>query len=399
MIDFSLTGQQVLLQKTARDFAQKEIRPIAEEIERGGHGDTRPWDACREMFRKAARMGFMALLIPEEYGGGGGTCVDSAILHEELGAADVGIAADLFNLTIGLPQVIVRYGTLEQRQNWLAHLASAEEYPLALAATENDVAGAETFCPHPDARLGLKTSARREGNEYVIDGAKSSFVSNSGVAGSYFLACRTDPGRPASEGASLFYVPAETPGLSVGKRTAMLGMRTSQQAEVYLDNTRLPLGNLIGREGEAAAVLAGSTGYLTVGLAACYVGLARTAFEYARDFAKLRRSWGEPIKHHQAVALNLAEMHIGVEAARLMVWHAAWAIDAGDALAGAVKAPAAKTFAVDTAIKTAENAVRILGGCGLSREYPVEKYLRDAWMGYHCDSSREVLHLRIAELL
>lgn len=399
MIELSLTEEQVLLQSTARDFAQNEIKPIVEQIESMGHERTGAWDLCLGMLKKATKLGFTTMLIPEEYGGAGRDCRDIVVVLEEIGTVDVGIAADYFNTAMTYPRVLIEGGTPQQCEKWLTQFCNSEVFVWAGAQNEADVAGSELFCFFPDPRLGLKTYARLEGDEYVINGSKSAFITNAGVANAYIILCRTDLTKPQRESLSMFYVPAGTPGLSIGKRTEMIGSSTTQHAEVFLDNVRVPRESLIGGEGQALDIFSRASDYMVVGLAACYVGLARAAYDYALDYAKQRMSWGMPLIKHQAVGLKLAEMRIQVDAARLMVWDAAYAVDSRAKGAGAIKAPAAKTFAVDAAIKNAENAVKILGGYGLCKEYRAEKYLRDAWMGYSCDFTGDILRLGMVDSL
>lgn len=395
MIDFTLTEEQQLLQKTARDFAEKEIRPVAEKIEQMGELSTEEtWALVEGIFKKAVEIGFTTLYIPERYGGGGRGPIDGAIISEELAAADIGIANAL-GAVMGYPMFIVAAGTEEQRQRWLPEMCSGEVHVMAGAQSEPNVAGSELFCPYPDPKLGLKTVARRDGDEYVISGAKSAFITNAGVAKSYFLVCRTDLTRPPAESMSLFYVPADLPGFSVGKRTHMLGMKTGFHAELFLDDVRVPKECLLGREGEALSILSQVLGQ---GLGIQFVGLARAAYQYALEYAKQRTSWGQPLIKHQAVALKLADMEIEIQAARLLSWDAACAAQRLDPAAG-IKGIASKTYAVDIAIKTAENAVKILGAYGVTKEYKTAKYMCDALMGYACDFTGDLLRLRIADSL
>jgi alkylation response protein AidB-like acyl-CoA dehydrogenase len=223
-------------------------------------------------------------------------------------------------------------------------------------------------------------------------------VTNAGIADAYFIIARTDLDKPLGESMSIFYVPANTPGLKFGKRTEMIGWKPSHHASIHLDNVRVPAENLLGQEGEAAKLLM-LLPEVAIGLAASYVGLARAAYEYALDYAKKRVSWGRPIIQHQAVALKLADMMINTQAARLTVWDAAYTADTNPQLAAMVKAPAAKTFAVDVAIKNAQAALEILGGYGVTKESQAGKFLADASIGYSCDFTREVLRLGLVNCL
>ena len=396
MIDLSLTEEQLMLQQTARDFAEKEIEPLVEQLEKLDHAKQSPWEICKPMVTKGTSLGFTKMLIPEEYGGLGQECRDMVILLEELGAADVAIAADYFNLTMTMPLAFIHGCEEAQRVRYLEDFCNAEVTVLAGAQSEPNVAGSEMFCPIPDPGLGMKTSAeRQEDGGYVLNGTKSAFVTNAGAADAYFILARTDLTRPQFESVSFFYIPADTPGLSIGKQTELMGYKSSCHAEVVLEDVYVSKEQLIGEENGGLKLLAGIP-HMVVGLSACYVGLARAAYEYALAYSKQRVSWGQPIANHQAVALKLADMLVDTQAARLMVWDAAYAVDTGSHLGGMVKAPAAKTFAVDTAIKNAQKAVEILGGYGVATEYKTTKFLSDAIVGYACDFTRDILRLGIA---
>jgi len=398
MIDLALSDEQQLLRETARKFAREEIRPTAERITRSEALRKEPWSACRELFRKGVELGFTRMLLPEAYGGMGRKLIDAVIAFEELGAGDLSIAGDYFSLTATVPLAIAAFASEAQKRSWLPELCSGEPLLLAGALSEPNVAGSELFCPTPDPRLGIRTHARREGDHYVINGQKSAFVTNAGVADRYFLLCRTSLDEPQGRAISVFYLPANTAGLRPGKRTEMIGWQASHHAELFLDGVVAPESSRIGPEGQGLMLMA-SLAQMPVALAACFVGLARSAYETALDYARQRRSWGAPIAQHQAVALRLADMYADVHAARLIVWDAALGLDAGAPEAGAIKAPLAKTAAVDAAIRNAQRCVEIMGGYGITTEYPAGRFLQDAWIGYSCDFTRDMLRLGMAAAL
>lgn len=398
MIDFSLTQEQLLLQKKARDFAESEIKPIAKMIDESNDPNIVPWDFCQGVFRKGADLGFTSLLLPQEYGGMGGKCIDLVLVQEELGVADTSIACSYFNLTASMSLFVTRAGTESQRKRILSYVNSSEPHLFSVAESEPNVASSDLFCPSPDPNIGMKTFAQRDGDTYVLNGNKSGLITNAGIADAYFIMARTSLDKPMRESMSMFYVSADTPGLKFGKRTEMIGWKPSHHTEIYLDNVRVPVDNLIGQEGQAGALLM-LLPEVSIGLAASHVGLARAAYEYALNYAKQRVSWGCPIIEHQAVALKLADMMVNTQAARLMVWDAAHAADTDPQLAATIKAPAAKTFAVDVAIKNAQTAVEILGGAGITKEYQTGKFLNDAWIGYSCDFTREILRLGLVNFI
>jgi len=398
MIDLSLSPEQRMLQQTFRDFARNVVAPAAERIDAATEPGLFPFDQCRELLRKGAEEGYLALVVPEEQGGLGGSCVDLALLCEELGAVDVAIGANLFNLTATMHLMVARFGSDEQRERILAPMRDRRPRVLSGALSEPNVAGSDLFAPAPGEGVGIRTRAARDGDSYVLHGAKSAFVTNGGIADGYFVLARTNPDAPPAAGMSMFYVPADSPGLSCGRPTELIGWKSGHHAELFLDGVRVHESNRIGAEGQAGMLL-GSVAEMPVGLAACYVGLARAAYEYARDYARQRVSWGRPIIEHQAVALKLADMYVDAQAARLMVWDAAHACSADPMAAGTVKAPAAKTFAVDMAIRNARRCVEILGGYGVTREYRAGKLLNDAMVGYACDFTRDLLRLGMVRFI
>lgn len=398
MIDFSLTQEQQMLQSLARDFAQNEISPIVQIIEESDNPEIEPWDFCKHLFHKGTELGFTSLMLSKELGGGGGKCIDMALVLEEIGAVDVSIACSYFNLTAAMSLFVSRVATQEQQKRILSFIDSGKPHLFSAAESEANVATSDLFCPFPDSNIGMKTFAAREGNAYILNGTKSPLVTNAGIADAYFIIARTAIDKPLHESLSMFYVPTDTPGIKFGKKTQMIGWKASHHAEICLDNVLVPVENLIGQESEAAKLLM-LLPEVAIGLAASYVGLARAAYEYALNYAKQRVSWGRPIIEHQAVALKLADMMINTQAARLVVWDAAHTAETSPQLAATVKAPAAKTFAVDVAIKNAQTAVEILGGYGVTKECLAGKFLADATIGYSCDFTREVLRLGMMNFL
>lgn len=399
MIELNLTDEQSLLQSTARDFARAEITPVVKSLaqQRAAGGSVEPWPRCRGMFEKGWELGFTRLLLPESVGGGGGRMIDAVLLLEELGAADVAIAADLFALNMTVPLIFVHGATANQQRAFLP-LICARPTVLAGALSEPNVAGSELFTQDPDPKHGIKTLARRVADHWVIRGTKSAFVTNSGIADHYFILARTSTDRPLWESISIFFVAADTPGLKPGVRTRMAGWHTGHHADLQIDDISVPADHLIGGEGMGARIM-GSLPQMAIGLAAVYVGLARTAYEYALDYAKSRLSMGVPIIQHQSVALKLAQMYADWHAARLTLWDAALDCDAAPLRAATLKAPLAKTIAVDAAIRNAERALQILGAYGISDEYPTAGWLNDAWIGYSCDFTREMLRLAMVPFL
>lgn len=377
------TAEALLLRDTARAFARDHLTAVRD-----------PAQALRA-FAAASKLGFTSILIPTQAGGPGGSCADLVPVLEELAVVNVAFAANLVNLPAAMAALIARYGTAEQRA------AVCRDAPplLAGALNEADVAGSDLFCPTVDPRVGIRTTAVRDADGgFVLNGTKSGFVTNGGVAEAYLVLARTDREAPPALGMSMFYVPAGTTGLSFGPRTELTGWHSAHHAEVRLDDVRLPAGALVGAEHQAGRQLAGVP-EMAVGLAACFVGLARAAYERAVGYARQRISWGRPLIEHAPVALKLADMYVDLRAARLVVMDAARSVrdDPQDAMT--YGAAAAKTYAVDVAIANAQRAVEIFGGSGVAAGSPVAGLIADAWIGYSCDFSRDLLRLGIAATL
>lgn len=404
MIGFTPSPEQRMLRDTAARFAADHIAPLVERAKREG-APADPWEWVRPAFQAGAELGLTRIFLPVEQGGMGGACIDACIAFEELGAVDVGVASDYFSLTACMPLLAMRAGG-SAAAKFVADFAAAPAMVLAGAQSEPNVAGSELLMAGDDAAHGPKLSARRVGGSggdgaeagWVLRGSKSAFVTNAGAAEHFFIIARTAPDRPVMHGLSIFVVPAATPGLRVGKKTRLIGWPLTTHAELHFDDVALPAEALLGQEGGAAMAF-GLVPEMPVCLAACFVGLARAAFHHARDYAEQRRSTGQPIARHQAVALKLAEMAINVETARLHVWSAADACATDPMAAAMLKAPMAKATAVDMAIRNAELAVQVLGGYGVTTEYDAGRYLADAWIGWSCDFTRDVLHLGIAQAL
>jgi alkylation response protein AidB-like acyl-CoA dehydrogenase len=351
-ISFTLTLEQRELQALAREFAANELRPIAAE-----------WDAKGAyppgLLARAAALGLTSYRIPREYGGGGVDAVTGAIVAEELSFGCAGLAAPI-GATMFPVRPLVRFGTEEQRQRHLPRLASEEGYLAAIAFTE----------PHAGSDLNaLRTTARHDGDAWVLSGEKC-YVTNGGIAQLTVVFARSEAG------ISAFLVERDDPGVQAGRKEDTLGLRASHTGSLVLEDARIPADRLLGREGEGFALAIDFFEHSRPQVAAAAVGLARAAFEYATGYAREREAFGKPLITKQGVSFKLAEMAIEIEAARLLTWRACAALDAGED--AVVLGSYAKAFAADAAMRTATDAVQILGGAGVMRDHPVEKWLRDA---------------------
>ncbi len=353
-IGFEPTAEQRALRELAHDFAERELRPVARE-----------WDEREEsppeLLAKAAALGLTSHAIPEEFGGGGVAAVSSALVAEELSWGCAGLAAPL-GATLFPVRPLLRSGTDELKRRWLPRLASEDGCLAAIAFTEPG-AGSDV--------AGIAATARREGDEYVLDGEKC-YVTNGGIAELTIVFAKTDGAITA------FLVEAGDAGVRAGRKERKLGLRASYTGSIHLEGARIPADRLLGEPGEGFALALDFFLHSRPQVAASAVGIARAALEHATAYANERRAFGKPLIAKQGVSFKLADMAMQVEAARLLVWRAAAALDAGDLDAAGLLGSYAKAFAADAAMSVTTDSVQVLGGAGIMRDHPVEKWLRDA---------------------
>jgi len=351
-ISFRLTDEQRELQRLAHEFAERELRPIAAE-----------WDE-REAYppgllAKAAQVGLTSYAIPSEYGGGGADAVTCALISEELSWGCAGLASTI-QATMFPARPLLRFGTEAQRAQYLALLAREEGTLAAIAFTE----------AHAGSDLAaIRAEARRDGSHYVLSGEKV-YVTNGGIADVTVVFAKLD-GEIAA-----FLVERGDSGVSAGREERKLGLRASYTGSLVLDGARIPADRLIGEEAQGFEIALDFFRASRPQVAAGAVGVARAAFEHATKYAREREAFGRSILGRQGVGFKLADMAMQIEAARLLVWRACAALDAGEdaGLLGSY----AKAFAADTAMDATTNAVQVLGGAGIMRDHPVEKWMRDA---------------------
>lgn len=320
----------------------------------------------QDVFKQAWELGLVNSHVPEEYGGLGLGAVDGVIIAEELAYGCTGMMTAMEANGLAAAPVIIA-GTEEQKKEYLGRLTS-EPIQAAYGVTEPG-AGSDV--------AGLRTTAVKKGDEYVINGSKM-WITNAGLANWFFVLARTNPDPKASTGAAFtgFIVDADTPGITVGRKEINMGQRCSDTRGVTFEDVVVPAKNVLGEEGIGFKVAMGAFDHTRPPVAAGAVGLARRAMDEAIAYSMERRTMGRPIAAHQAVAFKVAEMAIGIEAARMLVYKSAWLADNG--IKNTHVASMAKAMAADHANKVAAEAVQIFGGAGFNTEYPVEKLYRDA---------------------
>jgi acyl-CoA dehydrogenase len=372
-IGFELSAEQRELRDLAHEFAERELRPISRE-----------WDEKEEaapgLLAKAAAVGLTSYAIPAEYGGGGVSAVTASLIGEELAWGCAGLAAP-FGATMFPVRPLLRAGTEEQKQRWLPRLASPEGCLAAIAFTEPG-AGSDV--------AGIGATARREGDEYVLNGEKC-YVTNGGIAELTIVFAKLDGAITA------FLLESGDPGVSAGRKELKLGLRASHTGSIALDEARIPADRLLGEEGEGFAIAMDFFQHSRPQVGANALGIARAAFEYATDYANERRAFGKPLIAKQGVSFKLADMAMQVEASRLLIWRAAAALDAGEdaGLLGSY----AKAMAADVAMAVTTDAVQILGGAGIMRDHPVEKWMRDAKVMQIVEGTSEIQRHVIVQYL
>jgi alkylation response protein AidB-like acyl-CoA dehydrogenase len=373
-----MSGATGEVRRLAAEFARSEIASHARE-----------WDERsyfpREVFRKLGELGFLGVLVPEQYGGAGLTYRDYVAIVEELAAVEGGIALSVAAHNSLCTNHIFLFGSEGQKKQWLPRLASGEVLG-AWGLTEPE-AGSDAG--------GTKTVATRTPDGWVLRGSKT-FTTHASVGGVAVTMARTSPGTD-HHGISAFIVPLDAPGVAVGKKEDKLGMRLSDTASLILDDCRLPADALLGKEGEgfiqAMEVLDGGR----ISIAALGVGIAQGALDAAVAYAKERRQFNRPIAAFQAIKLKVADMATAVAAARLLTERAADAKDAGETVT--LLASQAKLFASETAVRVCEEAVQIHGGYGYIKDYPVEKFWRDSKLCTIGEGTSEIQRLVIAREL
>ncbi|WP_018085828.1 acyl-CoA dehydrogenase [Desulfurispora thermophila] len=374
-----LTEEQIMMRDMVRKLAQNELAPRAAHYDKTHEF---PW----ENIRKMSELGLMGVPIPEEWGGAGCDFLSYIITIEEISRACASTGVILAVHTSVGTMPILLFGTEEQKKKYLPKLASGQ-WIGAFALTESN-AGSDPS--------NLSTSARLEGDHYIVNGNKI-FITNGGVADVYVTFVRTEAGSKGYKGISCLLVDKDTPGFTVGKREEKMGLNASQTTELIFDNARVPKENLLGVEGEGFKVAMALLDSGRIGIAAQGLGIAQGAFDVALAYAKERVMFGKPIIEHQAVGFMLADMATQIDAARMLVYRAARMKDMG--LPFTKEASMAKMYATDTAMMVTTNAVQILGGYGYCREYPVERMMRDAKITQIYEGTNQIQRMVIAKQL
>ena len=378
LLDFTLTNEKKLFQKTVREFCEKEIKPIASKIDKEEYFP-------KDLYKKMGKIGLMGMTVPQKYGGAGIDRISYMIALEEISrvCGSTGITVEAHN-SLGLGHIYEK-GTEKQRKKYLPTLTTGKAIA-AWALTEPN-AGSDASA--------TQTTAVLDGNEWVINGTKQ-FITSGDIAEVTTVMAMTDKSQGA-KGISAFIVEKDTPGFKVGQLEDKLGLRGSHTAELVFDNCKIPKENLLGELGKG---FVGAMNILDRGrtaIGAMSVGIARGAFEDALEYAKQRQQFGKPIGKNQAIQWMLADMATEIDAARLLVYRAAYLEDQN--VRFTKEASMAKLFASEIAMRTTVKAIQIYGGNGYMRKYPLERYYRDIKLCTIGEGTSEVQRMVIARQL
>lgn len=379
-VSLELTEEQKQFQELAHEFAENEMRPAAPRYD---EAEEFPWD----VIEKGHKLGLMSYAFPEEYGGAGATsALTATLVSEELAWGCAGIATAMGGTGLCATPIMVA-GTHVQKKKYLSLLADTRKLHLgAYAITEPD-AGSDV--------ASMKTSYKKVDGGYLLNGTKH-FITNGGLADVYTTFATLDP-KMGVDGISAFIVEKDFPGVKGGKKERKMGIRASHTAQVHFENVFVPEENRLGEEGEGFLTAMRTFEHTRPEVAALAVGVARAAFEFSLDYSMQREQFGRPISKFQAIGFMLADMATAIDAARLLTWRAAWMLDQGRPVNK--EASMAKVFAADTAMKVTTDALQILGGVGYTRDYPVEKWMRDAKIMQIYEGTSQIQRLVISRML
>jgi acyl-CoA dehydrogenase len=374
VVDFTLTDEQKDMREMAHDFAEKEIRPVAWEYDKEG---TWPQD----IIDKAWEVGLMNTHLPEEYGGPGLDYLTGCVIEEEIGWGCSGIGTSMTCNGLATAPIMIG-GSDEIKKKYLGMLT--EEPKLASFCLTEPDAGSDVS--------GMRTTAVKKGNQWVINGTKC-FITNGGHASYYTVYAKTDK-EAGHRGISAFVVDRDLDGVTVDKKEDKLGQRASNTATISFNDVVIPEENLLAEENKGFKLAMMTLDRTRPGVAAMAVGIARAAFEFARDYSKERVQFGVPIAMHQAIQFMIADMATEIEASRLLTWQGAALLDQGKR--NTLASSHAKRFAADSAMKVTTDAVQVYGGYGFIKEYPVEKLMRDAKIMQLYEGTSQIQRLVIA---
>ncbi len=392
MLEFDLTEEQRALQRLARDFAQREIQPIAMDIDQMDVRESFPWDVVR----KGSELGFRTMALPQEWGGVGADYLTQMVMIDELAYADMS-CSKIFSQCWKVSRHLFLAGTEDQKKRYIPRFVEDHEFVLGQAITEPDSGSDNSGYYDPPPGQGLMLRAERKGDHYVLNGVKH-MIANGPVAKMFIITARTDPNASQSDGVSRFIVPKDTPGFRIGNIHDKVGFRAYPNAELIFEDVKVPVEDLLGgKEGRESAETYMRTAS-NIELSAHTLAVARAAFDAAVNFANKRVQGGKVIIKHQAVQKALADLYAPLQAGRALLWRTAWTSSYKEP--DTLLANACKVFCAEAALKITIGAMEMLGGAGVMRDLPMQKYVRDALvMLHHAGGTQSVASLKIGKAL
>jgi len=373
----SLSDDEVLFRENVRQFAEDKVRPLAKEMDEKGVFD-------KSLIEQFFQLGLMGIEVPEQYGGAGGKFFEAILAVEELSRADAsaGVVVDVQNTLVN--NALLRWASPEQKKKYLQRMAADTVGAYALSEAGS---GSDAFA--------LQTRAELKGNDYVLNGRKL-WITNAKEAGIFVLFATVDPSA-GYKGITAFIIEKAFPGFTVGKKEDKLGIRASSTCELILEDCRVPKSNVLGEAGKGYKIAIETLNEGRIGIGAQMLGVARGAWEYAAKYAQERKQFGKSISEFQGIQFQLAQMATEIEAARLMVYNAARMKDAG--VPFVKEAAMTKLFCSQVAERVTSLAIEIYGGAGFTKDYPVEKYWRDAKIGKIYEGTSNMQLATIAKLV
>jgi acyl-CoA dehydrogenase len=376
-MEFGLTDEQLVLQDTARRFAQNEISPVAAKYDQSG-------EFPRDLIKRAWELGLSSTCVPEEFDGVGLSVFESCLATEELSWGCSGIATSIMCNDLGLTPIL-EAGSQDQKREWLG--ACTAEFKMISFCLSEPEAGSDV--------AGLQLRAEKDGDDYLLNGTKC-WITNGGVADLYTVFATLD--RSARhKGITAFIVPSDLPGITAGKKEDKMGQRASDTRVIHFDNVRVPAAQRLGAEGEGFKIAMRTLDRTRPPIGALATGIAKRALDESVGYAQERKAFGFPIAGFQAVQFMLADMAKDVEASRLLTHQSAWMVDQG--MRASKYSSFAKCFATDAAMRVTTDAVQVFGGNGYTKEYPVEKLMRDAKLMQIYEGTNQIQRLVIAREL
>lgn len=376
-MNFELGEELKDLQRAVMEFSEKEIKPFGKEFDEKAEY---PW----QIYRKAAKLGYVGASVPEEYSGAGMGCLAEAVISIELTRADSSIGSAIDVAVLGVP-MILKHGNEEQKERYIPGVVKGKA-PSAIAITEPDC-GTDVSA--------IRTKALKDGGDWVINGSKT-FITNGSVASYTIVLAKTADVVPPHSGISAFIVETSSEGYEA-RRIKKMGLNCHDTCEIALKSVRVPAENLVGKENRGFYQLMDFFNESRIKIAALHLGMAIGAYERALEYAKQRKAFGKPLIEHQAIAFKLADMFTMIESAKLLVFKAAWLVDVGSP--NPALSSAAKLLASEVSVKVCGEAVQIFGGYGYSKEYDVERYYRDARVGTIYEGTSEAQRIVISKAL